>query len=91
MKCEVYPLAMPIDLYEEVRTASKDTGLSMADVMRQGLKLGVPLLCQQLSAGRVTNVNPLPKAVLDKLYRPREDDEEGIRKFMSAQSKAVQE
>ena len=91
MKTEVYPLGMPIELYEKVRTASKDTGLSMADVMRQSLALGIPRLCEQLKAGRITNVDPLPEKVLRKVYAERDDDQAGIRTFMRAQSKTIEE
>jgi hypothetical protein len=91
MKTEIYPLPVPLDLYNEIRTAAKKSGLSIADIMRQSLKAGFPRICEQLGTGRVTNVDPLPDKVLRKLYAERDDDEEGIRKFMAAQSKAVQE
>ncbi len=89
MKTETYPLAVPEDLLKEMRQLAKDTGLSMADAMRQSMKLGAPKLKEQLSAqhGRITNVEPLPKAVLEKLYAERVDDEEGIRRLMAAQPK----
>jgi hypothetical protein len=88
MKSETFPLAMPPDLLGEVRQAAKRTGLSMADVIRQSAKLGLPALCEQLGQQneRVTNVDPLPKAVLQRIYSQRDDDEEGIRTFIKAQS-----
>jgi hypothetical protein len=49
MKCDTYPLAMPNDLLDEVRQTAKATGLSMADAMRQSMKLGLPKLREQLS------------------------------------------
>ncbi|HTL58013.1 MAG TPA: hypothetical protein VL361_20155 [Candidatus Limnocylindrales bacterium] len=49
MKNETYPLAMPNDLLDEVRKTAKATGLSMADAMRQSMKLGLPRLREQLS------------------------------------------
>jgi hypothetical protein len=49
MKTDTYPLAMPPDLLGEVRQASQDLGLSMADIMRQSMKLGLPKLRDQLS------------------------------------------
>lgn len=50
MKSDTYPLAMPHDLLDEVRQTAKDTGLSMADAMRQSMKLGLPKLREQLFA-----------------------------------------
>jgi hypothetical protein len=47
------PLAMPDELLEIVREAASATGLSQQDVMRQGLKLGVPRLVEQLKASDV--------------------------------------
>ena len=44
-----YPLGMPEELLKEVKNAAKDTGLSVADVMRQAIKFGVPRVRQSLS------------------------------------------
>ena len=44
---------------------------------------------EQLAAttGRITNVDPLPKEVLERIYRKREEeDEEGVRRFIKAQA-----
>jgi hypothetical protein len=49
MKSETYPLAMPPDLLGEVRKTAQDTGLSLADAMRQSIRLGLPKLREQLS------------------------------------------
>ena len=43
------PLGMPKELYEEVKDAAKQTGLSNADVMRQAIKFGVPKVRQAMS------------------------------------------
>src|SRR6266699_3277342 len=48
MKSETYPLALPSDLLREIRKTAKATGLSMADTMRQSIKLGAPKLREQL-------------------------------------------
>ncbi len=48
MKGETYPLAMPTDLLQEIRQTAKATGLSMADAMRQSMRLGLPKLREQL-------------------------------------------
>jgi hypothetical protein len=49
MKSETYPLAMPADLLGEMRNAAKQTNLSIADAMRQSMRLGLPKLLAQLS------------------------------------------
>jgi hypothetical protein len=50
MKSNTYPIAMPAGLLEEVRQTARATGLSMADAMRQSMKLGLPKLREQLSS-----------------------------------------
>ena len=50
MKSETYPLAMPPELLAEVRKTAKETGLSIADAMRQSMKLGLPKLRNELCA-----------------------------------------
>ncbi len=87
MKSEVYPLHLPAELLSQIRRTAEDTGLSLADAMRQSLKLGLPRLHEQLAGGRVTNVEPLSKAALDKLYARRDDDMESVRLFIAAQPK----
>ena len=60
MKSETYPLAVPSDLLKEVRKAAKKTGLSMADAMRQSMKLGLPKLVEELSMEQVLkNLKPM--------------------------------
>jgi hypothetical protein len=87
MKSTQYPLQVPEDLMAEVESTANTTHLSKADVMRQAMKLGLPRLRKQLSVpGRVTNVEPLPKAVLARIYSRRDDDEDLIRTFIKAQS-----
>jgi hypothetical protein len=86
MKSETYPLAVPPDLLSEVRRTAKETGLSLAEAMRQSLKLGLPKLREQLAVARVTNVEPLPPRVARRLYSSPDDDESAIKIFMAAQS-----
>lgn len=58
MKTETIPLAMPQELLREVRAAAKSTGLSMADAMRQSMKLGLPKLVSRLRAEKVGPMTP---------------------------------
>jgi hypothetical protein len=46
-------LAMPADLLGDVRKTAKETGLSMADAMRQSIRLGLPKLQAQLSPNKL--------------------------------------
>lgn len=41
-KQNTIPLAVPSDLHRAIKRGAKITGLSQADVMRHGLRLGVP-------------------------------------------------
>jgi hypothetical protein len=47
----------------------------------------VPAKLAAAKRGRVTNVDPLPRNVLKKLYEEREEDEEAIDRFIAAQPK----
>ena len=91
MKYMTYPLALPRDYCVELREAEGKTGLSMADIIRQSSRLGLPLLLKQLGPARITNVPPLPAKIARALYSEPEDDAEGIERFMAAQAKTVQE
>jgi len=42
MSMTTYPLGLPDELMEEVKRTATGTHLSMADAMRQAIKLGVP-------------------------------------------------
>ncbi len=89
MKSETIPLAMPTELAAEMKKAAKETGLSMADVMRQSMKIGVRQLVRRLGKrAPLINVEPLPDAVLERLYKQRDDDAgdpQGVKKLMAAQ------
>ncbi len=58
MKTNTYPLAVPSGLLREVRKAARKTGLSMADTMRQSIRLGLPNLVQQLTPDPIKNLKP---------------------------------
>jgi hypothetical protein len=49
MRRETYALAMPEDLMAEVRRTAQETGLSLAEAMRQAMKFGLPKLRDNLS------------------------------------------
>jgi hypothetical protein len=58
MKTNTYQLAVPSDLLKDVRKAAQQTGLSMADTMRQSMKLGLPSLVERLTADPPKNLKP---------------------------------
>jgi len=62
MKTNTYPLAVPSDLLKDLRTAAQQTGLSMADTMRQSMKLGLPGLVERLSPDPLNNLKPFTPA-----------------------------
>jgi hypothetical protein len=68
MKSETYPLSLPPDLLGEVRETAKETGLSLADAMRQSLKLGLPKLREQLAPQ--TGLKPFTKEEAAKAFGP---------------------
>jgi hypothetical protein len=90
MKYRTYPLALPKDFCAELRNAAGRTGLSMAEIILQSSKLGLPLLLEQLGPPRVTNVPPLPPKIARALYAQADDDAEGIERFMAGQAKTAQ-
>ena len=86
-----YPLAVPRVLLVEVRRTAEATGLSLAEAMRQSMKLGLPRLREQLGHLRITNVEPLPDKVARQLYAAPDDDSDAIALFMAAQAKGDEE
>ena len=75
-KAMPYPLLLPGGLRKRIRDTARRVSLSQADLMRQSMELGMPLLVERLAkpAERVTNVEPLPKGVLARAYRQEEAD-----------------
>ncbi len=49
---------MPPDLLGELRRTAKETGLSVADAMRQSMKLGLPKLREHLSTAKPKPMSP---------------------------------
>ena len=70
MKSHTYPLAIPSDLLNQVRHTAEETGLSLADAMRQSLKLGLPKLREQLSA---TSLKPFTAKEARAAFAPDEE------------------
>lgn len=88
MKSETIPLAMPKDLLGELRRAAKQTNLSMADTMRQSMRLGLDKLVERLGKRqRITNIDPLPDGVFERIYSRPERDERGLDRWVKAQAR----
>ena len=76
MSMKTYPLALPDDLLKEIKRTSRETGLSMADAMRQAMKRGLPQVRRALSteedfseaiADSWEKLGPAPRINHDKL------------------------
>jgi hypothetical protein len=71
-----YLLGVPPKLMKEVKAAAKETGLSVADVIRQAIKFGVPRVRQHVSreedfaaagAHEWEKIGPGPDIIWEKL------------------------
>ena len=87
MRSKTFPLAIPEKLLSQIRRAARKTGLSIADTMRQSMKLGLDRLVRELAPpARITNIDPLPNEILDRYYSRPERDEAGIDRLIEAQA-----
>ena len=88
-----YPLRLPAEDARAVDDVCRQSRASFNRVVAMCVKKALPSVRDALSgeAGRVTNVDPLPKRVLTRLYRQADDDSDSIRLFMAAQVHAVEE
>jgi hypothetical protein len=60
-----YPLGLPDELMEEVKRTAEDTHLSMADALRQTIKLGLPQVRE--GASRESDLAEVAADTWDKL------------------------
>jgi hypothetical protein len=58
MKTVSYPLAVPPDLLKDLRKAAQQTGLSIADTMRQSMRIGLPGLVERLAVDPLRTLKP---------------------------------
>jgi|SRR6267142_896193 len=85
MKSETVPLAMPPDLLKEVRQTAKQTGLSMADAMRQSMRLGLPRLAEKLSMEQVLkNLKPMTKEECEQCWGKPDPEWDALEGAMTA-------
>ncbi|MDB6065045.1 MAG: hypothetical protein JWR26_1253 [Pedosphaera sp.] len=45
----MHPIALPQDLYDEVKRTAQQTQISMADAMRQAIQFGLPKVRKELT------------------------------------------
>ena len=76
MSMTTYPLGLPEELMEEVKRTAANTHLSMADTMRQAIKLGLPQVREGVSresdlaeaaAQTWEELGPAPTVLYDQL------------------------
>ena len=73
-----YPLRLPTDDEPRIAALAKKSGLSINSVLVLCIQKGLPLAAQSLGHNtRVTTVDPLPEAVLEKIYA-RSDELESV-------------
>lgn len=76
-----------LQVKEALERASEQTGQSVNTLILSCVRAALPQVVAsvQPSEGRLTNVDPLPDDVLDRLYSQRDDDPPGIEAIMAAQ------
>jgi hypothetical protein len=80
-----YPLTLPPDLLKEIRKTAKETGLSLAEAMRQSIKLGAPKLRQDLAreSSILKGLKPLTKAQARRLYSRPNPEFDALERHMA--------
>src|SRR5437879_4043597 len=68
MASNTYPLAMPPELMAQVRQAAEQTHLSLADAMRQSMKLGLPKLVESLSPSPLAGLKPMTEEECERCW-----------------------
>lgn|SRR5258708_20620024 len=73
-----YPLRLPIEDEPEVAKLVKQSGQSINSVLVLCIRKGLPLVRQALcqNSRRVTTVDPLPDAVLERIYAEKDELED---------------
>jgi hypothetical protein len=89
IKHHAYALRLPRQEAKALAKAQAKSGQSRNNLIIQCVRQALPDVVAKFipQSGRVTNVEPLPDEVLDRIYfRPGEEDEKGVRRFMDAQA-----
>ena len=78
MKTMPVPLVISVDLRSQVAKVARKANAKKAEVYRMAIRCGLPEAEKRLvaDAGRLfPNINPLPRAALDRWYRSKESKE----------------
>ena len=78
MKTVAVPLVIPADLRSQVAKVARKANAKKAEVYRMAIRCGLPEAEKRLVAdtGRLfPNIDPLPRAVLDRWYRSKASKE----------------
>jgi hypothetical protein len=84
-----YALRLPRPEAKALAQAQAKSGQSRNQLIIQCVRQALPDVLAKFfpQSGRITNVDPLPDEVLNRIYsKPEEDDEKGVRRFMAAQA-----
>jgi hypothetical protein len=82
MSSTTIPLAVPKDLEHQIRAAAKKTRLSIADVMRQSIAIGLPTLEERLSP--LSGLKPLTKEELRQCYEEPNPEFDALEHHMAS-------
>jgi hypothetical protein len=82
-----YPLRVPGKDAKAVDRLRKSSGLSFNRIVVLCIQRGLPTVRDSLTGRdrRLTNVEPISRKELERLYDRREEDEQSIRSFIKAQ------
>jgi hypothetical protein len=73
------PLPLPEPQAKAVKEASRRTGLSQADVMRQSIQIGLPLFLARLCPEPdYLHPPPLPPGTMERVYATQARDENEV-------------
>jgi len=88
-----YPLRLPPADAEAVNEVCRQNRTSFNRVVALCVRKALPAVRETLAAesGRITNVDPLPKKTLKRLYAEPDDDTRQIARMMAAQCKTIEE
>jgi chaperonin GroEL (HSP60 family) len=87
-KYHAYALRLPRPEAKALAKAQAECGLSRNQLIIQCVRQALADVVAALRAkeGRITNVDPLPDEVLERIYSNPERDEAGIDRFAKAQA-----
>lgn len=89
VKHHPYALRLPRQEARALAEAQAKSGQSRNTLIIQCVRLALPDVVAKFipQSLRVTNVDPLPNEVLERIYaNSDEEDEKGVRRFMAAQA-----